>query len=220
MMDISLLTTELRSTAYKLLSDCYRIPDPELPVTFNRLQSIISELTEDIPESGIMHMSAGSIPDIDILKRDHARLFVGPFTPLAPPYGSMYLDKTDHLMTESTMQVQQWYASEGLETGISEVPDHLRIELEFMYLLAFRQQQEEIEMQNVGNRSDTTATTYRDKQMRFLEEHLGGWIQAFAQKVNRHAQTDFYRVLASLTKQWVLTDYRLHNKFNLDRYFS
>ena len=72
-------------------------------------------------------------PEAESLKSDFSRLFIGPFKLLAPPYGSIYLDGNSCLMGASTMEVRQLYRNEGLNPVIKEAPDHIAIELEFMY---------------------------------------------------------------------------------------
>ncbi len=46
---------------------------------------------------------------------DHARLFVGPFALLAPPYGSVYLEGERRLMGDSTLAAGECYNEVGLE---------------------------------------------------------------------------------------------------------
>jgi TorA maturation chaperone TorD len=78
-----------------------------------------------------------------------------------------------------------------------ELPDHVAAELEFLYLLLFRE--------NEAHRNDDanglTATT--DIRKRFLAAHLGAWVGPFASAVRAGAQTAFYRGLADLTEQFV-----------------
>ena len=253
--------TERRAAAYKLLADCYQVPDHEVLEKFGMLKELLAELhihpdsttsgVGDLPDPALSSReancpdpaSSGMVTDhpdskllnenVDELKVDHARLFIGPFSLLAPPYGSMHLDTTEHLMTESTIQVQQWYASEGMEIDIPEVPDHIRIELEFMYYLVFREQHasgfsktdcDSLAIDGEPNGNDpggnTSATDsmpvsdrygresqYRNKQKNFLEQNLVRWIPSFTEKAAKHARTPFYRELANMTCRFIKVDY-------------
>ncbi|MFN2356106.1 MAG: molecular chaperone, partial [Desulfopila sp.] len=66
---------------------------------------------------------------------EYARLFVGPFELLAPPYGSVYLETGRRLMGDSTIAVQHMYTNAGLTLDVQEAPDHIALELEFMHYL-------------------------------------------------------------------------------------
>lgn len=204
---------ELRSAIYKGLSDSYRPPDTEIPEHVATLREAVLEAYPDIrldehPErQETSEPSAASDqestfsdlegPDrLEELKIDHARLFVGPFSLLAPPYGSMYLDQKEQLMTDSSMHALQWYESEGMDVAIKEVPDHIRIELEFMFFLIMNEYQSEN-----GSEYD-----WQRKQRQFLEQHLGRWVAGFEKKTCSQAQTRLYSVLGHLTGRFVLRD--------------
>jgi TorA maturation chaperone TorD len=78
-----------------------------------------------------------------------------------------------------------------------ELPDHIAAELEFLYLLIYRE--------NEGRRNgepETLKAATRLKK-RFLEEQLGLWIGPFTAAVKAGAQSGFYRQLAELTDRFV-----------------
>ena len=98
---------------------------------------------------------------------------------LAKPYGSAWLGGQQALMQDSTVAVQQLYEEGGFEISedFRELPDHVAAELEFLYLLIFR----ETEAQRNGDLESTNAMTAL--RQRFLAEHLGAWIEPFTQAV-------------------------------------
>jgi len=221
--------TKQRARVYKLLSDCFQSPDAELPERMRELSGLLNALHPDIrlevPEmpdptdvTGKVVMpdtaEAGSGSFLEQLKAEHARLFIGPFSLPVPPYGSMYMDKDEHLMADSTQDVHRWYLSEGIETAIKEMPDHICVELEFLYLLAYR----ELKALEAAERPDdpvhadlAVPSAYRDKQRSFLEQHLGRWIPAFEKKVREHAGEGHpvsapYRDLAAATRRFIAAD--------------
>lgn len=192
---------ESRGEWYKFLSDCYYLPDAKL------LDTVYNG------NEGARDLCAGTanfLDDVVTLQVDYARLFVGPYGLLAPPYGSIYLDNSSTIVGDSTLDVQRRYAEEGLCVDIKEVPDHIAIELEFMYFLIFKEAEANIN-------SDThRAAGYRKKQEVFLKTHLGRWVTDFAGKVESNAQTDFYKSLARSTKSFIQTDIEfLSSKFGV-----
>jgi TorA maturation chaperone TorD len=97
------------------------------------------------------------------------------------------------------MAVQQLYEEGGFEISVDfrELPDHVAAELEFLYLLIFR----DTEARRDGDLESMDAMTAL--RQRFLSEHLGAWIGPFTSAVENGAQTKFYRELAELTKRFV-----------------
>ena len=211
---------ELRAAVYKGLSDAYRPPDKEIPEHIATLHDAVLEAYPDIRSdiqsgreenkgssdssgTGIVGNLEGP-DDLEKLKTDHARLFVGPFSLLAPPYGSMYLERNEQLMTDSSINALEWYQSEGMEVAVSEVPDHIRIELEFMCFLIMNG----FESEN-GSRDNA-----RKKQQQFLEQHPGLWIAGFEKKICDGAETMLYKLLGQLTGRFVLRDLKELRKQN------
>ncbi|HIE58166.1 MAG TPA: hypothetical protein EYP88_08055, partial [Anaerolineales bacterium] len=82
-----------------------------------------------------------------------------------------------------------------------EAPDHIVIELEFMYYLIFR------ELEALEQSDIERARRFLDIQDAFLRDHLGTWISKFAKNVEENAQTDFYKNLAIVSKQFVQSDH-------------
>ncbi len=177
-----------RAEAYKLLSECYYLPDEKLIKALNDLDSEAGQLYSEI---------GGYVPrikDIELLKTDYSRLFVGPFRLLAPPYGSVYLEQDRRLMGESTMDVQKRYREEGLNIVIKEAPDHIVVELEFLHFLVVK------EVEAIRNARWKDVASYMKKQKDFLRIHLGMWVSRFAQDIEENSETKFYKCLARATK--------------------
>jgi DMSO reductase family type II enzyme chaperone len=127
------------------------------------------------------------------LEVEHTYLFINavPHVP-ASPYESAYAGR-GLLMGEPVSKVLQAYRDAGL--AISEdydgLPDHITAELEFMAYLIQQQAQAEQEDSN-------KAATWKERQDRFLDEHLLRWGPVFLDKVASSARNDFYRHLAGL----------------------
>ncbi len=185
---------EYRRDSYKLLSECYYLPDEKLIKILNGLEKSRGELYLEIARN------TPGISELESLKIDYSKLFVGPYGLLAPPYGSVYLEDTSRVMGNSTMDVRNNYKEEGLDIGLKEAPDHIAIELEFMYFFIFK------EIEAIRNSDSVSAPSYLKKQKVFLETHLGIWVSEFADNVEANAQTEFYKNLARLTKSFVTKD--------------
>ncbi len=192
---------ENRRDAYRLLSACYHLPEPE---TLKNLPVLRDALSVACPQAAdqIASLAADEI-HLEQLQVDHARLFVGPFELLAPPYGSVYLDgKGRRLMGDSTTDVEQRYSQAGLGQAetFKEAPDHIAIELEFLYYLVFK------ELEAVSNADFAGALDFIKMQQSFLRDHLGVWVAEFADEVEKNAATAFYRDIAGATRTFAHHD--------------
>lgn len=186
-----------RADIYKLLSLAFYQPDKNILEIVDNLKELIAELyPSDVYLLANMEKDLQKTEeDSNYLLIDYARLFVGPFDVLAVPYGSVYLDNERRVMGDSTIAACQHYADAGLEIQASfkDVPDHIAVELEFMYYLNFRY-------------LITGDEQYLKKQEEFLNCHLGAWLDDFVRAVRKYANTDFYRSLALLTQLFINED--------------
>ena len=99
------------------------------------------------------------------------------------------------VMQESTVALQGLYGEAGFELDeeLAEMPDHVAVELEFLYLLTFKRNE-------AGRAGEEVAiAAWTQLHDLFLRGHLGAWIAPFTRAVQAHAQTAFYRELAALT---------------------
>ena len=192
--DDALAAAERRGNTYKLLAECYHPPNDELP-----------DLLADADRQGALEVDVGALAteipeDVETLRVDYAKLFVGPFELLAPPYGSVYLEEGEQVMGNSTLDVMAHYRQAGLDVDLDEPADHVAAELEFVYYLVTT----EVEALADGD-LERGADSLR-KQEQFLTAHLGDWIGEFAADVEENAETEFYRVLARETASFVEDD--------------
>ena len=140
---IKMLNHELsRMEAFRLLSECYFLPNSDLCDILNNLKLHLA----NVSESGTkcvrrMHKEIKNGQDFEALKIDFAKLFIGPYVLLAAPYGSVYLDNGRIIMGDSTYEVKNIYRNEGLDAArnFKDAPDHITAELEFMYYLIFKE---------------------------------------------------------------------------------
>jgi TorA maturation chaperone TorD len=191
-MQETLANISQRADSYKFLSECYYPLDDEL----------VQKVIDTAQDRAFFFELACCVPpavELKSLSVDFAELFVGPYKLLAPPYGSVYFED-NRIMGNSTIDVRNCYESEGLDIVIKDAPDHIAVELEFMYYLIARQ----IEAVRESNLHVVQAC--RRKQFDFLQAHLGRWLPEFVEKVQKNARTEFYRRLAGLTEAFVQND--------------
>jgi len=193
-----------RARTYKALAECYYSPG-ELTLQHVRqlgrdLKAVCPPAAEAAERMEAALLAHEGIEDLTI---DHARLFVGPFALLAPPYGSVYLDGERRCMGDSTLDVGSHYREVGLGTapGFNDAPDHIAAELEFMHFLVIK----ELEAHTGGDL--VRAQHFRQKQRAFLERHLAAWAPDFASSVEEQAQTRFYQDLAAATRLFIESDF-------------
>jgi TorA maturation chaperone TorD len=177
-----------RADSYKLLSECYYLPDEALiqKIIDGSHQGLFSELADGVPPA----------VDLEALKIEFTRLFIGPFKLLAPPYGSVYLED-NRMMGESTVDARNRYEQEGLDITLSDAPDHIAMELEFMYYLVTQ------ELKAMHQEDAEALQACQEKQRSFLQVHLAKWLPRFAEKVQENGQVDFYKTLAQVTDRFV-----------------
>lgn len=190
-----------RADLCRFLAACYYEPGPEFSEErlFESMADAASRIDADLADRarrlGRQFTQAGP----DRLLRDYTRLFLGPIDILAKPYGSVWLESGGGLMQESTMAVTALYEEGGFDIAedFRELPDHIAVELEFLYLLIHRKNQ----AQQSG---DAAALAEADGlRRRFLHDHLGRWAAPFTAAMKSEAGEAFYRELAELTERFV-----------------
>ncbi len=190
-----------RADLCRFLAACYYEPGPEFAEEkvfasmLDAARRIHPDLAARARRLGEEFRAAGP----EDLLIDYTRLFLGPTQILATPYGSAWMTGETTLMQDSTMAVQALY-EEGdfeIDEDFRELPDHIAAELEFLYLLIYRE--------NEARRKDDAEalTAMTSLRKRFLNEHLGSWVGPFAAAVRVGAQCGFYRELAELTERFV-----------------
>lgn len=136
------------------------------------------------------------------LKAEYTRLFMGPMTPACPPYESVF-DKERPEESWGTMAgpatdaMARALADEGLKMTLefAELPDHVAIELEYMYYLL---------SQAYYGKENTEK--YLEKADVFLAEHLAKWLPEFGVLVSKKSNHLFYQKIGLLLDQMIRAD--------------
>jgi len=199
MTDTDPIQAAARADFCRFLAACYYEPAPEFAQEklFDSMAAA-GELIGVEFASGARRLGmAFAAEGIEDLLVDYTRLFLGPVDARANPYGSVWLGPDGLAMQDSTMAVVGLYEEGGFELSedFRDLPDHVAAELEFLYLLLFRE----------GRAGAEGALALRT---RLLEEHLGRWIGPFTDAVKAGAKCAFYRELGDLTNRFVAMEAR------------
>jgi putative dimethyl sulfoxide reductase chaperone len=181
--------------AFRFLAGCFYQPKKELLEGAEFLPALIGDLEEICPAAvSYVKSMQESLTEYteEELAVEYARLFVGPFGLKAPPYGSIYLDSGRTVMGPSTMEAISFYEREGLsrDKDFHELPDHIAVELEFMYFLTYRQ----VEALQKGD--DELAKEFQAKANEFKSRFMNNWIPCFYKNIKAETDNKFYSALA------------------------
>lgn len=190
-----ILKEKTRGDCYRFLSACFYQPQKELFLQeklFENLTAALKEICPDAVISSDRMKSAVLNCSDEELSVEYARLFMGPFELVAPPYGSVYLDGARQVMGDSTVETIKMYEAEGLsmDNEFKELPDHITVELEFMNFLIYK------EIEALEKSEFDKALNLIKVQELFLDKFLKRWVKLFCDKIKEGTDNEFYTSLA------------------------
>jgi TorA maturation chaperone TorD len=198
----------IRGNCFKLLAACFYEPDKDLlleeQVCENLSKLLDTWASGAAKAAGEMTLSLKTCSQ-DQLSIDHAALFVGPFELIAAPYGSVYKEQNRQVMGKSTIDVLRFYQDAGLAVEIKEPPDHIAIELEFMYYLCTK------EADSLANGHQEEAEKFRSLQRQFFQTSLE-WVPRFCETIKLGTSNPFYSGLADCLGRFMVTCERFYVK--------
>jgi TorA maturation chaperone TorD len=102
-------------------------------------------------------------------------------------------------MGDSTMEVIKAYQEQGLsiDDEFKEVPDHISVELEFMYYLIHK----EVEALKKGDKK--RALKWIEPQEAFFSTYLKPWVPPFCEKIKEGTDNEFYKALADCVSTFI-----------------
>lgn len=183
-----------QANCFKLLAACFYEPDKELFLQEGVCDNLAALLEAcqggEAATAARMMKAALEEQSEEELQVEFARLFVGPFELVAPPYGSVYLEGTRRLMGDSTLAVLKMYQEFELALDVHEAPDHIALELEFMHYLCLR------EANALEENSEDEAHRLAEAQAYFMKNFLGPWLAGFCSSIRNGTDIPYYRHLA------------------------
>jgi putative dimethyl sulfoxide reductase chaperone len=190
-----------RADLCRFIAACYYEPDAAFveEKLFDSMAAAAAHLDADLAAlARRLGPAFGAVPLQDLLI-DYTRLFLGPVQALARPYASVWLTDANQVMQSPTLDVMALYDEAGfaIDAEFRELPDHVAAELEFLYLLMWRENEAAL-AGDAGLIAETASL-----KRRFLDQHLGRWLGPFLLALHDGAQTDFYEALAELTEAFI-----------------
>ena len=190
-----------RIDLYRFLSACHCEPAADFAEEhlFDNMVVAAEQLHPDLVQHARKLREAFSEQDIETLLVDYTRLFLGPMGALASPYGSSWLASPftpgdDAAQPASTVLALYTEGGFDIDPQLGELPDHIAIELEFLYVLTFK-----IHHADNARQREPIQTL----KANFLRGHLGPWVGPFSNAVIASGQTTFYRELAAFTARFI-----------------
>jgi TorA maturation chaperone TorD len=202
-----ILKEKRRGDCYKLLAACFYLPRKMLYLEEGILRSLAALFGEVCLEAApcLAQMEEAFLTySEEELSIEYARLFVGPFELKAPPYGSVYLDGGRRVMGDSTMEVVRIYEKTGLamDKEFKELPDHIAVELEFMYYLIYK------EVEALEKLEKDKALALEETRNHFFNRFLSPWIPPFCEKIKETTDNHFYIALADCLSTFITNQSR------------
>ncbi len=192
------VATSARSQLYLLLSDSFQVPDDEFyaDVRSGKFRALILEAIEKLPYEldvkGSVELLTAEV-DYEDFNSEFMRLFeVGSPSPPCPLNESGYLSGQ---MARFKELVSFYNFFDLSVSRAKELPDHLRIELDFMHFLTFK----EVERVHSEMEAGSFARAGRD----FIERHLGRWAPLLCQKVTDSEGLEFFQGLTGLLETFI-----------------
>ena len=174
---------------YKIFSLIFHKPDREFVEYLRNGFSKDIGFLKDGAKLGFASFLAENRLKIDeefykMLTIEYTRLFTTaiPSVP-CPPYESIY--RENEVMGNSTLSALDSYSQSGLRVleTFRDLPDHIGVELEFLYYL-----------ENNG---------YNEEFSAFMDEHFSRWVPKFCEEVEKNDTIGFYRLAAAVLRDFV-----------------
>ncbi len=189
-----------RGDCFRLLAACFYEPDRSLlfkEQVGEKLWFLLGEHAPDAAKAGRdLHNSLQELEQ-EKMRVDYAALFVGPFELIAAPYGSVYIEKNRRVMGDSTLNAGSFYKEAELSVNIMEPPDHIIIELEFMYYLCSK------EASAAKSGLADESQKFRDIQVRFYYDAMEPWVFQFCKAIKGGTDNKYYIHLSECLKSFM-----------------
>lgn len=140
--------------------------------------------------------------DVEHLRDEYTRCFVGPGKLPAYPWESVNLEADGALFGDSTLAVRRTYAAHGMQSKRrgSEPDDYIALELQFMEVLAKRTADNWCRGDRASCASNLKASAS------FLDEHLNRWVPLYAAAFVENGERGFYGCAAEGLQQFLEAD--------------
>ncbi len=164
---------------YRFCAQSMRYPEAWFTREYlQKLYGLLEALGAEEEKAALLAECPAGMADLEDLQIEYTRLFINgiPHTP-APPYGSVYLDRT--LRGRYSDEILAFYRSLGFGFDkADDLPDHIVYQLEFLSFLA----------------EDNNQAAEEE----FLRRFFLPWFGLFAERVEGQASLSFYRIIVTI----------------------
>lgn len=195
-----------RGAIYRLLSQALVYPTIEAVRALRKTDlpgALAPVLDDELPalvEQLAQRFEGKSIPT---LQEEHRRVFPHVESGDCPSHETAYTVRNIFQETEELSDLSGFFRAFGLELAERERSDHISVELEFMYVLTYK------EAFALLHHSPEKARLCRIVQRKFMEDHLGRWALHFAELLGCTAGGGYLLSVAGLTKAFLAQELAL-----------
>ncbi len=190
-----------RSALYRLLSQALVYPstdavsalqEVDLPAATALAPALDGALTPLVEQLG---RQVARSPDL--LEEAYRHVFPHIETGDCPSHETAYTAHNIFQETQTLSDLAGFFRAFGLELAQRERPDHIGVELEFMYVLTYK------EGYALLHHGAEQARLCRIVQRKFMEHHLGRWAPRFAVLLARGGASDHLGAAAALAQAFL-----------------
>ena len=189
-----------RAAIYRLLAVAFGYPTGDAFEALQHAREVAGRASELMdPRIG----EALAILDRDLsgmsqheLEATYQRSFTLSYNEDCPLYETAFSARHIFQQTQQQADIAGFYRAFGVDPH-AERPDHLALELEFLYLVALK------EAWARADREVDHVAVCRDAQRTFLREHLSRWAPQLAGRIAIAGQGTFYEAAARLLRAFV-----------------
>lgn len=200
-----------RGLIYRFIAGAYRYPEPDVLNAIQEQEKAVLEALAVLADSsdGLLPgrfrelLGAAKENTPDTLEQKYVSLFSHAVQGRCPLYETEYSESDERLQQPHELSdLSGFYRTFGLKLGggIHERVDFIAVECEFAAFLCCKQAYAE----EHGD-SELAGITVNAEQ-KFLHDHLGRWVPAFARRIIRQSEDSFFHSLAQFTLAFVTDD--------------
>ncbi|MBF0342997.1 MAG: molecular chaperone TorD family protein [Nitrospirae bacterium] len=145
------------------------------------------------------------VSSLDSLSDESYNLFSSTGRMLAMPCEMEYVKETpQHTMSQQAelADIAGFYRAFGLDVASTtpERVDHIATELEYIHVMALK------EATALINNDAENACIVVDAQRKFINDHLGRWVDKFKERLIQNPISEFYATLGEMLVLWINID--------------
>ena len=183
-----------RADAYRILAAAFRDPDDagaDGELDLDTLRSATEDLGASV--DGELWRALRLIREQKARAAEHRAIFGHVVAQGCPPYETEYGRRHVFGQSQELGDIRGFYEAFGVRPRRGgERPDHLGCELEFLALLALK------EATALAAGRDERRSVCRDAAARFIGDHAGRWLPAFAGRIAQRAPDGGYAAAAAI----------------------